>query len=73
MGLDVAAALLLSRELVAHAERGAAVVWVSEDLETLLVHADRIAVLHRGVLRGPVSARNATLATLGQWMAGEAA
>jgi simple sugar transport system ATP-binding protein len=73
MGLDAAASRRLVAELVAHAERGAAVVWIGEDLDALLAHADQIAVLHRGQLSGPIPARGADKQLLGSWMTGAAA
>jgi general nucleoside transport system ATP-binding protein len=73
MGLDVAAAAAVSSELERAAERGAAVVWISEDLETLLAHADRLGVLYRGQLRGPVAREAASHELLGAWMTGAAA
>jgi ABC-type uncharacterized transport system ATPase subunit len=73
MGLDVAAAAAVTSELLAAAERGAAVVWISEDLDALMAHADRVAVLHRGELRGPVAVTSAVREQLGAWMSGAAA
>jgi general nucleoside transport system ATP-binding protein len=72
MGLDAAASQRLLGELAAHAERGAAVVWIGEDLDALLGHADRVAVLYRGALRGPIPTRGADRQALGLWMAGAA-
>jgi general nucleoside transport system ATP-binding protein len=73
MGLDVAAATAVLSELTGAAERGAAVVWISEDLEALLTHADRVGVLFKGALRGPVAADGASREQLGAWMTGAAA
>jgi general nucleoside transport system ATP-binding protein len=73
MGLDVAAAAAVLSELTTAAERGAAVVWISEDLDALLAHADRIGVLYRGQLRGPVPREAASREQLGAWMTGAAA
>ena len=73
MGLDASASRRLLGELLAHAERGAAVVWIGEDLDQLLAYADQIAVLHRGQLRGPIPARGADKHRLGLWMTGAAA
>jgi general nucleoside transport system ATP-binding protein len=73
MGLDALASRRLLGELTAHAERGAAVVWIGEDLDQLLAHADQVAVLHRGQLRGPIPARAADKHRLGLWMTGAAA
>jgi general nucleoside transport system ATP-binding protein len=72
-GLDAAAARALQRELIAQAARGAAVVWISEELDPLLEHADRIAVLHRGRLHGPIPRAAASTSTLGAMMTGAAA
>jgi general nucleoside transport system ATP-binding protein len=73
MGLDAAASRRLLAELALHAERGAAIVWIGEDLDALLAHADQIAVLHHGQLSGPVPARGADKHQLGRWMTGAAA
>jgi len=73
MGLDVHASARVVRELVAKAEEGAAVVWISEDLDALLGHADRVAVLYRGRLRGPRPVNAVSRAELGAWMTGAAA
>jgi simple sugar transport system ATP-binding protein len=73
MGLDVAAAAAVLSALVQAAALGAAVVWISEDLEALLAHADRIGVLFKGTLRGPIAAEGASREQLGAWMTGAAA
>jgi len=70
MGLDFAATAALVAHLVAAAAAGAAVVWISEDLDVLLAHAHRIAVMHRGHLREPVPVAHASRHQLGAWMAG---
>jgi simple sugar transport system ATP-binding protein len=70
MGLDIGAAAAVVASLLEAAASGAAVVWISEDLDLLLEHADRVAVLHRGLLRGPIPAADATRQRLGAWMTG---
>jgi simple sugar transport system ATP-binding protein len=70
LGLDLAATRALLAELVAQAERGAAVIWIGEDLDQLLEHAHQIAVMHRGQLRGPVPTGCADRQRLGLWMTG---
>ena len=70
MGLDLAAARAVGDDLQAAAGRGAAVVWISEDLEVLLGRADRVAVLQQGRLRGPIPVAEASRQSLGAWMAG---
>ena len=52
MGLDVAASRAVYRRLFAHLARGAAIVWISEELDDLMAHAHRIAVLHAGRIAG---------------------
>ena len=73
MGLDLVAAQEVAGHLAACADRGAAVVWISEDLDVLLERADRVAVLQHGRLRGPVPVAEATRQGLGAWMSGAAA
>jgi simple sugar transport system ATP-binding protein len=73
MGLDLAAAAAIVGHLIGCAAAGAAVVWISEDLDLLLEHADRIAVLQGGKLQGPVLTSAATRQALGAWMTGAAA
>jgi ABC-type uncharacterized transport system ATPase subunit len=70
LGLDVRATRQLIDELVSQARAGAALVWISEDLDPLLEHADRIAVMYRGQLRGPTPVASLTRARVGAWMTG---
>jgi general nucleoside transport system ATP-binding protein len=70
MGLDVKAATAVRRYLFEHAARGAAVTWFSEDLDDLLAHAHRIAVLHGGRCVGIVSRAAATRDGIGRMMTG---
>jgi len=70
LGLDVRAARHILDELLAQAHAGAALVWISEELDPLLEHADQIAVMYRGRLRGPIAAASATRAQIGAWMTG---
>lgn len=70
LGLDVRAARHILDELLAQAYAGAALVWISEDLEPLLEHADQIAVMYRGRLQGPIATASATRAQIGAWMTG---
>lgn len=50
MGLDLAAIELVYQELFAQAEAGAAVIWISEDLDDLMLAAHRIAILREGAV-----------------------
>jgi general nucleoside transport system ATP-binding protein len=72
MGLDVAAAQAVYRELFRHASAGACVVWISEDLDDLMSYAHRIAVIHNGAIAGIASHDEADRQMLGRWMTGYA-
>jgi simple sugar transport system ATP-binding protein len=73
MGLDVLAAQAVYREIFRHANEGACVVWISEELDDLMSYAHRIAVIHDGRIAGIVGRDAADRQTLGRWMAGYAA
>ena len=70
MGLDLQAARAVYEALFRQAEEGAAILWISEDLDDLLSYAHRIAVLHHGRLVGILPAAGADRTHLGQLMAG---
>ncbi len=70
MGLDVLAAQAVYRSLFEQAAAGACVVWISEDLDDLMSHAHRIAVIYGGALAGIVRRENASRQMIGRWMAG---
>jgi simple sugar transport system ATP-binding protein len=70
MGLDLIAADAVRQRMFAHAARGSAVLWVSEDLDDLLQYADRIAVLFNGRLVGMVPRAAASRDRIGRLMAG---
>lgn len=71
-GVDAGAGVAIHQALLDLARTGASVLIVSEDLDELLVLADRIAVLCAGRLSRPVDTARADPATLGLLMAGEA-
>ena len=48
MGLDVAASADVYRRMVAAADEGAAILWISEEMDDLLAFAHRIVVLLEG-------------------------
>ncbi len=73
MGLDIGATQSFYRRLFAHAEQGAAVIWISEDLDDLMHFAHRIAVIFNGKIIGTVTREEADRNTLGRWMMGAAA
>jgi ABC-type uncharacterized transport system ATPase subunit len=71
-GLDVGAAEAVREQLLAACAAGAAVLLISEDLDELLRLSDRIGVLFRGRLLGPIPAADATRESLGLMMGGQA-
>jgi simple sugar transport system ATP-binding protein len=70
MGLDLIASDAVRQRMFAHAARGSAVLWMSEDLDDLLQYADRIAVLFNGRLMGIVPQAAASRDRIGRLMAG---
>ena len=65
MGLDLAAAAAIVGHLLDCAAAAPPSSRISEDLDVLLEHADRIAVLQGGRLQGPVPTAAATRQALG--------
>ncbi|TAK88622.1 MAG: ATP-binding cassette domain-containing protein, partial [Aquabacterium sp.] len=72
MGLDVGATARIYAALFALAREGCAVLWISEDLDDLLQHAHRIAVMFEGRVAAVLDAGRATPAVVGRWMTGQA-
>jgi general nucleoside transport system ATP-binding protein len=70
MGLDLIAADAVRRRLFEHAASGAAVLWMSEDLDDLLQYAHRVAALFNGRLMGIVPREGASRDQIGRLMAG---
>jgi simple sugar transport system ATP-binding protein len=71
-GLDVGAVAYVHQQLLDAAAAGSAVLVISEDLDEVFALADRIAVMHHGVLGPAQPAAEWTLARIGLAMAGEA-
>jgi general nucleoside transport system ATP-binding protein len=71
-GLDVGAVAEVHQRLLDAAAAGSAVLLISEDLDEILALADRIAVIHRGVLTPARPRDDWTLAAIGLAMAGGA-
>ena len=69
-GLDVGAATQIRDDLRALAQRGVALLVVSEDLEELFELASDLVVMARGRLSPRVPVHEATVARIGQWMSG---
>jgi simple sugar transport system ATP-binding protein len=69
-GLDVGATEFVENRLLEQRARGAAILYISTELEEILNLSDRIAVIHRGESMGIVRPAEVTAETLGLMMAG---
>ena len=69
-GVDAGAALAIHEAIMALAQQGAAVVVISQDLDEVLVLADRLAVIAGGRLSDPVPTSAATIEEIGRLMGG---
>jgi simple sugar transport system ATP-binding protein len=69
-GLDVGAIETVHRYVREIADRGVAVLLISEDLDEILALADRICVVYEGAIVGEAPATEASVEQLGLWMAG---
>ena len=72
-GLDPGATQFVLDRVTALARSGAAVLYISSELEEVLAIADRIAVLSEGRFAGVVPRAGAELRQIGLWMGGRAA
>jgi len=70
-GLDIAAAAEIRSQIMAARNRGTAVLLVSEDLDELLVLADRILVMSNGQIVYETPIQTADVATIGYHMAAQ--
>ena len=69
-GLDVGATATVHRELLAQKKRGAAILYISTELEEVMTMSDRIAVIYRGEFVDILDAHTATLDKIGLLMGG---
>ncbi len=69
-GLDIGATEMIYNLLVHERDRGAGVLFISEDLDALLKYSDRIMVLYRGRVMGIVPREEAKLGRIGMMMMG---
>ncbi len=67
-GLDINSSYMIYNLLNEQKEKGAAVIFVGEDLDVLLELCDRIAVIGGGKIAGIVDARDATKEEIGYMM-----
>jgi len=69
-GLDIHATSFIRDQICQARDRGLAILWISEDLDELLVVADRIAVIMDGRIVGILSHEEASVSLIGQMMTG---
>ncbi|MEC4813730.1 MAG: ABC transporter ATP-binding protein [Scytonema sp. PMC 1069.18] len=69
-GLDVGAMEAVQLRLLAERERGAAILYISTELEEIMAMSDRIAVIYRGEFVGVLDAQTATVEEIGLLMGG---
>lgn len=72
-GLDIAATESVRQALLEHRNRGGAVLLISEDLDEVLLVADRIVVMYEGRIVGEFEASTARREALGLLMGGATA
>jgi simple sugar transport system ATP-binding protein len=69
-GLDVGATAAVHSHLLAERDRGAAILYISTELEEIMAMSDRIAVIYRGEFVAILDAQTATVEEIGLFMAG---
>jgi ABC-type uncharacterized transport system ATPase subunit len=67
-GLDIRTVATIRNRLVAERAKGVAILLLSADLSEVWDLADRVMVMARGKLRGPVPVGETSLAEIGHWM-----
>ena len=69
-GLDIGATAEVQQSLLAQRSRGAAILYISTELDEVLAMGDRLGVLYRGQLVDVLDGNTATLEQIGLLMAG---
>ena len=69
-GLDIHATSFIREQICRARDRDLAVLWLSEDLDELLMVSDRIAVIFDGRIVGILSREEASVSLIGQMMTG---
>jgi simple sugar transport system ATP-binding protein len=72
-GVDIGAAEYIHRQLIEERSRGTAILVISEDLDEVMIIADRIAVMFEGRLMGILDREDVTVEQVGLLMAGSVA
>ena len=69
-GLDPGATRFVLDRMIALRQQGAAIIYISSELEEILSISDRIAVMAGGAFAGVTPNRNVDLRQIGLWMSG---
>ena len=69
-GLDIHSTSFIREQICQARDHGLAVLWISEDLDELLLVADRIAVIFDGRIVGTIYKEEASVSLIGQMMTG---
>jgi general nucleoside transport system ATP-binding protein len=69
-GLDVGATAAVQQQLLSQRDRGAAILYISTELEEVMAMSDRIAVMYRGEFADILAREKATVEAIGLLMAG---
>jgi simple sugar transport system ATP-binding protein len=69
-GLDIESVIYIWGKLKERCLRGAAIIYISSDLEELLLYSDRLVVFFGGKASPPLRAANTSVDTLGQLIGG---
>jgi simple sugar transport system ATP-binding protein len=69
-GLDVGATQAVQQRLLSQRERGAAILYISTELEEVMAMSDRIAVMYRGEFVDILDAQRTTIEEIGLLMGG---
>jgi simple sugar transport system ATP-binding protein len=69
-GLDPGATRFVLDQMIALRQQGAAIVYISSELEEILSISDRIAVMAGGSFAGVTPNRDVDLRQIGLWMSG---
>ncbi|MEO1348839.1 MAG: ABC transporter ATP-binding protein [Cyanobacteria bacterium J06635_15] len=69
-GLDIGATAAVQQSLLTQRSRGAAILYISTELEEVMAMSDRLAVIYRGQLVDVLDASTATVEQVGLLMAG---
>lgn len=69
-GLDIGATEAVQQSLLQQRSRGAAILYISTELEEVMAISDRLAVMYAGQIMGVLEAKTATLEQVGLLMTG---